>query len=67
MIVYADGRREMLRVGQQLSQRSPELTIDLARRGMQGIFIDAAPQRSARGGGWRRNQSAVVNVIGVRR
>ena len=55
MIVYADGRREMLRVGQQLSQRSPELTIDLARRGMQGIFIDAAPQ------------SAVVNVIGVRR
>lgn len=67
VVVYADGRREMVRVGQRLSASSPQITIKLARRGMQGIFIDAAPNRFARGGGYRRNQIAVVNVIGIRR
>ena len=68
-IVFMDGHREVMPVRRLISWRDPSITLDLTHGGVSGIFIDSSPMpgRYARGGGYRRNQFAVIDVIGLRR
>jgi hypothetical protein len=68
-IVFADGRRQNLPVREAMSQHDRLVTIHLPQHHeVRGILIDsAAPMRSARGGGYRRDMRATINVVGMRR
>lgn len=67
-VTHANGRQETVLVRQMLSPRTPRLVINLPGRDITGVAINSSQMRSARGGGgYRRMQSATINVIGLTR
>lgn len=65
-VVFDDGHRETIAVNRMLSRRDPSLIVDLPHGGVQGIFIDTEQTRFGRGGGLRRQNTAIVDVVGAR-
>jgi hypothetical protein len=66
-LVYADGRRETLRVDRPINKDLPSVVIDIQRGGLRGLLVDTRQRGYARGGGGSRRATAIVDVVGIRR